>query len=778
MKRETESRSNRTKQKKRRLNPWRLAIFLALLLLFALSASAAGMVVYSLKDIPAFDQARLEGSVSTLLYDRNGDLVTEIGIQNRIPVELSAIPLEVQNAFLAAEDVRFYEHIGIDFRAIIRAFYHNLRGGGIHEGGSTITQQLAKNCFLTPERTLKRKIQEAVLALQIERHYHKQEILELYLNQIYFGEGAYGIQAAARTYFNKDVSSLTLAEGALLAAVPKAPSLYSPFRNPQAALNRRNLILDNMVRYGFIKPEEAAAIKEEPLRLNPGNNREKGYPYPYFVDYVTDRLVDEYGVNRVFRAGLRVYTTLDPRIQQITEQALQNEKNFPPSSRDENGNLQPQGSAVILNPHNGHILALVGGREYTHRRGLNRATDIYRQPGSAFKPIIAYGPAIEYLGYGPATVVDDIPVKFGNYPPKNYDGQYHGLVTLRTALRRSINIPAVKVLKDVGIERATGFAGRLGFEFTPGKEGLSLALGGVHKGVTPLQMAQAYAAFANQGVYTPAIAITRVETADGTVLDEFKPKMVRVMKPTTAYLITDMLRSAVEHGTGYRARLGSHPVAGKTGTTDDSKDIWFCGYTPDLVGVVWIGYDEPQEMPQAFGGLYPAQIWREIMSNVLKEIPPQDFTRPPGIVAATVDSKSGLLPGPLTPPEHQVTDLFVQGTVPTEVDNTHVLVEVCAASGLLPTEYCPERLTKVLIQLPYTVPSYVKDYAERVPTETCNLHAEPLPEDNGQDGVTLPGGEGVEPPAETPGQPPGESPPQPARQKQPEGETSFGDQND
>ncbi|HIE12563.1 MAG TPA: penicillin-binding protein 1A [Desulfotomaculum sp.] len=729
--------SKAKKRKRRRLNPWRLAFLLALLLLFLIGIGTAGAVVYSLKDIPVFDPKRLEGSYSTLLFDRHGKFITEIGTQNRIPVKLSAVPLEVQNAFLAAEDVRFYEHIGVDLRAIARALYHNLKGGGIREGGSTITQQLAKNCFLNPEQTLKRKIQEAVLALEIERHYRKQEILELYLNHIYFGEGAYGIQAASRIYFNKDVSSLTLTEGALLAAIPKAPSHYSPLRNPEAALSRRNIILNSMVRYGFITSEEARAAKAEPLGLKPGTNGQNGYPYPYFVDYVTDQLVDKYGVNQVFRGGLRVYTTLDPKIQKIAEQAVQDEKNFPASARDSEGRIQPQGAVVVLDHRTGHIKALVGGREYTHQRGLNRATDIYRQPGSAFKPIIAYAPAIEYLGYSPATVIDDIPYKFGKYRPKNYDGRYRGLITLRTALRRSINVPAVKLLKDVGITQATTFAERLGFEFVPGQEGLSLALGGLHKGVSPLQMAQAYAAFANGGVYVIPTAITKVMTRNDTVIDEFKPKTVRVMKATTAYLVTDMLRSAVENGTGWRARLGSRPVAGKTGTTDDSKDIWFCGYTPELVGVVWIGHDSPQEMPREYGGRYPAMIWHEIMSEALKDTPIQNFPRPPGIVTATVDSKSGLLPGPLTPPEHQVTDLFAQGTVPTRTDDTHVLAEICVTSGLLANEYCPERLTKVVIKLPYSVPSFVEDYNERMPTETCNIHSVP-PQDDETGSETLP----------------------------------------
>ncbi|MEW6173862.1 MAG: penicillin-binding protein 1A [Bacillota bacterium] len=749
---------NRTRKKKKRLNPWRLLILVVLLMLFSLGVGAAGVFVYSLKGMPTFDPNRLEGSLSTTLYDKNGDPITSIGTQNRVPVKLSAVPIEVQDAFLATEDVRFYDHIGVDPRAIFRALYRDLVGGGIREGGSTITQQLARTCFLSQEQTLKRKIQEAILALQIERHFQKQEILQLYLNNIYFGEGAYGIQAASNTYFNKDVSQLTIAEGALLAAVLKGPSLYSPFRDPQAALTRRNAVLDNMARYNFISAEKAESAKNEPFKLNTGTSAGKGYPYPFFVDYVTDQLVAKYGVSQVFRAGLKVYTTLDPKIQEIAEKAVQNPKNFPPSRRDSEGRLEPQGAVVVLDPHNGQIKAFVGGREYTHQRGLNRATDIYRQPGSAFKPIIAYGPAIEELGYGPATVIDDIPVQFGNYTPKNYDGKYRGLITMRTAVTDSINVPAVRVLQKVGLAKAEEFASRLGIEFSPGQEGLSLALGGLYKGVTPLMMAQAYGAFANQGVYVPPTAITKVTTRSGAVLDEFTPKRVRVMKATTAYLVTDMLQSVVERGTGRRARLGAHPVAGKTGTTDESKDVWFCGYTPELVAVVWIGHDNPKAMPREYGGSYPAIIWREIMSEALKDAPSQNFVRPPGITAATVDSKSGLLPGPLTPPEHQVTDLFAQGTIPTSVDNTHVLVDVCATSGLLATEYCPERLSKVLVKLPYSVPSYVNDAAERVPTEKCNVHGGLFPGDGGDSGNGQPPGGPESPPVTSPDPETGELP--------------------
>ncbi|ACX52788.1 penicillin-binding protein, 1A family [Ammonifex degensii KC4] len=714
-----------SRRRKKRLSFFRLFLLLTSLLVLFMMAGGAGAVIYSLKDLPSFDPQKLSGNSSTLLYDSQGKLIAEVGTQYRIPVKLGEIPLEVQNAFLAVEDARFYEHIGIDFRGILRALWNNLTKKGIYEGGSTITQQLARNCFLSQERTWKRKIQEAILALAIERHYRKQEILEFYLNHVYFGAGAYGIQAAARTYFNKDVSQLTLEEGALLAGLVQAPSAYSPFENPKAALERRNMVLDAMVRWGFLDPARAQALKEKPLKLNPGTTG-SGVPGAYFVDYVTEQLVAKYGADRVFREGLRVYTTLDSRIQEIAERVLNDPQNFPPSVRDEQGVLQPQAAVVIIDPQTGSILALVGGRgQPLVRQGFNRAVHARRQPGSAFKPLIAYAPAIEYLGYAPATVFDDIPVRFGSYEPRNYDGRYRGLITLRTALTYSVNTVAVQLLDKVGMDKATEFVSRLGIKIDPRREKLGIALGGLDEGVTPLQMAQAYAALANQGRLVPATAILRVETRAGAVLEEHRLQPVQVMKPTTAYLVTDMLRSAVERGTGQNARLGKWPVAGKTGTTDANRDAWFCGYTPQLVGVVWMGYDTPQTMKGEYGGGRPALIWRKIMAEALRDTPPRDFPRPPGIVTATVDGKSGLLPGPLTPPEDLVTDIFAEGTVPSRVDDTRVLVELCATTGLLATEYCPEKVTNVLIKCPYQVPSFVEDYHLRVPSATCNLHQQP-----------------------------------------------------
>ncbi|KFI35671.1 penicillin-binding protein [Peptococcaceae bacterium SCADC1_2_3] len=714
--------------KKRRLNKFRAFVFVLGFLVFIGAGAAFGLFVVSIKDLPVWQENWLSFNTPTVLYDQEEKLIASVGTKNSLPVKIKDIPLQVQQAFIAVEDERFYQHHGIDFQAIARAAWYNLKSGGIYQGASTITQQLVKISFLSapdalPERTLKRKIQEAILAFLLERRLSKKEILERYLNEIYFGEGAYGIKAAAQTFFAKEPEELNLAETALLAGLPQSPNNYSPFQSPSRAIKRRDQVLQAMLKNNFIVQKQLEEVKKVSLSqiLKPGKRNQ--YPYPYFVDYVTEQLVKSYGEEMVYKGGLRVYTTLDIHIQKAAEKVLANNNNFPSSVRDGNGIVQPQGAAIILDPQNGCIKALVGGREHTHIRAWNRATRETRLPGSALKPIVVYGPAIELKGLGPASIVDDIPVKYGSFTPHNYDGRYRGLVTLRTALAYSLNVPAVKILMDeVGLPQALSFARALGIPLEDKVQGPSTALGGLHKGVTPLQMAAAYGAFANQGTYFEPAVILKVETSNGKVLYEHQLKPYPVMKPTTAFLVTDMLKSVIVNGTGAKARL-NRPAAGKTGTSDLGKDLWFCGYTPELVGVVWIGYDKSKKaMPYEFGGRYPALIWRQIMREALQNSPARDFPRPAGIVTATVDSKSGFLPGPNTPPDHTATDYFIEGTVPTTEDHTHVLVEVCALTGQLANEYCPERVTKMLVKLPYQVPDYVEDYSLRVPPGQCSLH--------------------------------------------------------
>ncbi|OPX86667.1 MAG: Penicillin-binding protein 1F [Pelotomaculum sp. PtaB.Bin104] len=712
------------RRRRRKLNLRRLVFLLFWLGVITFGCFGCQAVYSSIIGLPNVSQGSLETGASTLIYDKDGNLLTQIGAKNSIPVDLKTIPETVRNAFLAVEDPQFYQHHGFSLRGIARAAWKDLTSGEIREGGSTITQQLVKVSFLTPETTFKRKVQELILAIEVERHYTKDEIFEMYLNNIYFGEGAYGIQAASQTYFGKEIAKVqTLEEAALLAGLPQAPSAYSPYRDPEAALARRNIVLDSMVRNNYISESQASKAKAKQFKLSSSKPPDRQYPCPYYLDYVTEKLIEKYGETEVFKGGLKVYTALDKRIQQIAEDEMAQNSNFPASKADANNVLQPQGAIVLLDPSTGYIRALVGGRDHTQMRQWNRATQTSRQPGSAFKPIAAYGPAIEYKGMGPASVIDDIPTKYGSYEPKNVDGRYRGLITLRDALTHSVNVVAVKLLMDsVGLNEAIRFASGLGIKLDPKVHGASMALGGLHTGVTPLQMAGAYGAFANGGYYIEPTAILKVEKADGIILEQNVPKRHQAMKATTAYLVTDMMQSVVRSGTGTGAQIG-RPAAGKTGTTDDGKDIWFVGYTPDLVGAVWIGYDTPTAMPQAFGGTYPARIWREVMSKALNNVSAKDFARPAGLETATVDSKSGLLPGPNSPSNSTVTDLFAEGTVPSHTDDVHVFYEVCLASGQTPTEFCPDRLMKSLIKLPYSVPSSVEDYNLRVPVGSCPIHS-------------------------------------------------------
>ncbi|MFA5384396.1 MAG: penicillin-binding protein 1A [Eubacteriales bacterium] len=709
------------KKRKKRLNPARLILLIVSIAFIVSLSGGLFILATSIIDLPALDENKLYSSAASSYYDQDGNLFARIGEENREIVKIKDIPVSTQEAFIAIEDVRFKSHHGVDLRGIARAFWRDLTGGSMEQGASTITQQLVKLSFLTPEKKVKRKIQEAILSVMVERLYSKGEILEMYLNKVYFGNGAYGIQSAARTYFDKNVDQLTLSQSAFLAGLLKAPNYYSL---PEKAADRRNVVLDTMLKYGFISLDQADEAEKEPLNIEEGLKKNL-YPYPYFIDFVTKQLIEDFGEETVYKGGLQVYTTMDRQAQQAAEKTLDSSKKFPASWRDSQNILQPEGAAIFIDPQTGYIRALVGGREHTHQLQLDRATMAHRQPGSSFKPIIDYAPAIELKGMGPASVIDDIPVSYGSYTPHNYDGVYLGLITMRTAVTRSINIPAVKTLVDhVGISNAVNFAKGLGITVDP-NDGASMALGGLDKGVTPLQMAAAYSAFANGGFYIEPTAILKVEDQEGRILKEYQSDPEQAMKPTTAFLITSMLKDVVERGTGTNARL-NRPAAGKTGTTDEGKDLWFVGYTPSLAGAVWIGYDTPKSMPYEFGGRYPALIWKQVMQEALKNIPATNFRQPAGIVQATVDNKSGFLPGPNTPAEDMTTDLFVKGTVPTEADNTHVLVEICAQTGLLASEYCPDRITRIMIKLPYSLPDQVAgkvaDHLIRAPEKACTEH--------------------------------------------------------
>lgn len=499
-----EKRSQRSHQqqrspKKGNATKHKTLLGIAIVLLVMLTGIGCGFLTASMntKSDLADD---IRPPASSLVYDANGNEIATIhAAENRMPVKLDQVPKNLQDAFVAVEDNRFYDHIGVDPRGIARAIWANLRGRTVSEGGSTITQQLAKNAYLTQDRTLKRKIQEVFLALRLEHQYTKSEILELYLNQIYFGQGAYGVQAAARTYFGKDVEDLTLNECAMLAGIPKSPNYYSPLNNLQAAQERKSTVLDQMVKYGYLDSATAEKTKTEKLDLvKPDPKSEDKGEASYFVDYVTQKLIDKYGADAVYKDGLQVYTTIDMDMQRAAEKAM---KGLPNGRKDSNGVMQPQGSLVAIDPHTGYVKAMVGGRGTDQ---FNRATMAERQPGSAFKPFV-FAAALENK-FTPSTVINDSPIKIGDWEPQNDEHTFSGPVTMRQVAQHSMNVPTVKIAQKLGIEKVLYYAEEMGIT-TLVKDGphndnnLSSALGGLTKGVTPLELTSAYGTFANKGVH-------------------------------------------------------------------------------------------------------------------------------------------------------------------------------------------------------------------------------------------------------------------------------------
>ncbi|WP_281519801.1 transglycosylase domain-containing protein [Acidaminococcus timonensis] len=590
---------------------------LALILVGFLSVAAFfALAKFTTAKILTKDMAPM---ASSQFFDAKGNLITTVDSEeDRIPVTIDKTPKNLQHAFLAAEDIRFYEHGGIDFRGIGRAIYTYVRWGEV-QGGSTITQQLAKNYFLTQEQTLSRKLHEAFIALQIEQKYTKNEILEMYMNQIYFGQGSYGVETAANTYFGKHVQDLDLAQCAMIAGIPKSPNYYSPLSNPKAAKERQKTVLEQMAKYGFITKEQADEAYAEPLTYkslneSPGSKK-------YFIDYVIQLLVDKFGPDAVYKQGLKVYTTLDPDMQKAAEKAA---AQTPTYYTDSNKLKQPQSSIVAVDPKTGFIKAMIGGRGTDQ---FNRAVMAERQPGSAFKPFV-YMNAFEQ-GATPSDTVQDSPIP-GDWNPQNYDRSFHGTVTYRTALTYSYNVPAVKVAMKYGPEKIVKLAKKFGITtLVDDDENAVIALGGLTHGVTPLEMAGAYGGIANMGKFNKPTPIIKILDRNGKVLYEHKANPTQVVKPETAYMMISMMEDVMTRGTGRGAAI-NRPCAGKTGTTSDYHDAWFVGFTPDLACAVWIGDDNNDSLGGMTGGDEPATLWRTFMSNALADTPASDFEAPDG----------------------------------------------------------------------------------------------------------------------------------------------------
>lgn len=615
----------RTKKK----GPFRSIRIMAALVLVIIAGLMFGYIFAAYQSLPEVGN-NMRPAVSSQVFDSQGKLITTLhSDQNRLPIDINKVPKNLQNAFIAAEDNRFYDHIGVDPIGILRAVVTNLTNRGIAQGGSTITQQLAKNAFLSQDQTLKRKIQEAILALELERKYSKKEILEMYMNQIYFGRGAYGIQTAAHTYFGKDVGDLTLAECAMIAGLPKSPNYYSSSVNEATA--RKNVVVGQMEKYGYITPSQAEEAKKSSLDIKQKSTSNTTDETAYFIDYVTQEIAQKYGDDALYKDGLKIYTTLDTDKQHAAVQAM---RHLPETHTDDQGLTQPQGAIISIDPKTGHILAMVGGRG---QDSFNRASMAVRQPGSAFKPFV-YMTAMEH-DMTPDTIMEDKKVEYGGWSPHNADNSYQGRMPLWKALALSVNTVAVQLADKVGPSNVIANAKKLGIttlveDGSPNDDNLaSAALGGLTKGVTPLEMAAAYGAFANKGVYIKPTAIVKILDRNGNVLEDNSSDVqkTQVMSEKTAYEMTSMLEGVIARGTGTAASIG-RPAAGKTGTTDDNHDAWFIGYTPDIVTAVWVGDDTgSQSLGEIYGGTVPAQIWHDYMASAVSGTSADDFDVPAGM---------------------------------------------------------------------------------------------------------------------------------------------------
>ncbi|PHV70675.1 penicillin-binding protein [Sporanaerobium hydrogeniformans] len=823
---EKDNKKNPNKQKrtKGKILTFRILFMAIVIGLFAIVGGGLGIFIGIIKSTPDVSQLQLKPTTNftSFVYDENNvEIDTFSGADNRIYVTLDKIPTYLRDAFIALEDERFYEHNGIDIRGIFRAIVKNLQSGTFSEGASTITQQLIKNNILTTEKKLTRKIQEQYLAVEFEKLYDKDMILEYYLNTIALGEGVKGVQAASQRYFGKDVSELTLAESAVIAVITQAPTRYNPIRNPQNNREKVEIALQKMYEQGMITEEQKnAALAEDPYK----NIKEVDQIYQeksghsYFVDAVLQQVIDDLQAqkgmtsteanNLIYGGGLSIYTTLDQRMQGIVDTYIEDESLYPQSAyqlklsysvsvkkagEDKISNYggegivkseediesfkkdkletwgitsadkiqketllripQPQAAFVVMDYRNGQVKALSGGRGDKAGRGFNRATAATRQPGSTFKILAAYAPALDTGVISANTLLIDEPITLQNpggkpYSPRNWDGKFEGPTPIRRAIYKSMNVLAVKTTQLVGIDTAYDYLQNFGFTTLSANDKVqSLPLGGLTKGVTPLELNAAFGAIANDGMYVQPILYTKVLAHDGTVLldntsEAHAQKSHQVIKTDTAHILTDMMQDVMTQpeGTGRRLRstFNSMPVAGKTGTTTNSVDLTFAGYTPYYVATIWTGHDTQKEI--VANGSYHLDIWGKIMNEIHEGLPYKTFPKPNISDDSVMEVKLCKLSGKLATelceadPDHVIeSEYFTKDTVPTETCDIHVEVDVCKESGKIANEYCPKDiLEKRIIKRDTTSQDPV------IRGEICDIHGsvidepeEELPDDEG-----------------------------------------------
>jgi len=740
---------------RRRLRVFVMYVEVVALVLLAIVLGSIAYAFWSLsRNLPSgLDVAQYSPTEATKIISSDGVVLANIFEENREIVPITDIPDDLQHATVAIEDSRFYNHVGIDVRGIGRALMENLRTGHISQGGSTLTQQLARNVYLTREKKLSRKLQEIILALKIERNFSKEQILELYLNQVYYGSGAYGVQTAANVYFGKNVKDLTLAECALIAGLPQKPSVFNPHENLEAAVARRDVVLARMEELGYITDEQCESAKNEQVEL--ARLKPKGiakYKAPWFVTYVIKEVTKDLGPDQVYRGGLRIYTTLNYEMQEIAEKALREGV-----ARSKYGNVS-QGALVSIEPQTGHIKAMVGGVNPDFAKDqFNRAAQARRQPGSSFKAFV-YTAAIDN-GYDPYYRVSNSRITFNSggskpWTPKNYNGRYGGTYSLTQAVAQSVNVVAVRMAEKVGIDEVIKYARLCGIQSDLPRN-LSLALGSAV--VTPLELTSAYGVFAARGMRAEPICVIKITDREGSIIKENTPQTAQVLSQQTADAMSEMFRAVVTSGTGRRVRYSVPNAHGKTGTTNEDKDAWFVGYTPELVTGVWVGNDNSTAMRNIWGSTGCLPIWEEFMKKGVgiykREHAPKQETAPVAVDPSKQPGDRNRRTNETTPqqPESNMVTICVQSgeiatpncgatykvnasaataqlatcTVhgprrspapePTQAkppDNTqdgYVALPICSDSGRIATIYCPEWRTR-------------RFRAGEAPTQLCTTH--------------------------------------------------------
>ncbi|MEO3944540.1 PBP1A family penicillin-binding protein [Gorillibacterium sp. CAU 1737] len=641
--------SNRTPQKKpvrkkKKMNKKKVFLLLLIAAALAIVIALAGYVfiLYSGQKALKENENKFVMSQASIIYDVDKNEIAKLydAEGNREIAKYEEFPDMLIDAFVATEDKRFWDHSGVDPQSILRAIAKDIVQRRAAEGGSTITQQLAKNMFLNADKTFFRKATEMSMAMALEERFDKKEIMEMYLNRIFFGNSSWGVKTAAKTYFGvTDLKKLELWQVATLAAMPKAPSYYNPIKNPEKSLERRQVVLTLMYNQGYITKEQMdEAWDVEYVRPAKSTGTASTSIFDSFKDYVVQEAADQYGIDedKLARGGYKIYTTLNRNAQKVMDTAYKNNDLF---QEDMNGERM-QSSMVILDNATGGIVAMIGGRDYEYKMTFNRAANMARSPGSSIKPLLVYAPALESGAYTRYSQLNDTRTDFNGYSPRNADGKYEGKVSLEYAVKRSKNVPAVSVLQDIGVKTGKAFAEKLGLTFDKTDNNLALALGGMAHGVSPLQMAQAYSAFPNNGILHEAHAIVEITNVDGNTAAEFKTKAKQVMSAETAWTMTEILQTVVQSGgTGTKAAM-NRPVAGKTGSTQMTiaglekynTDLWFAGYTPEWTAAVWMGFDNTNKSHYiTMGSGSAAAIFKAVMQEALSGYPVKSFARPDGV---------------------------------------------------------------------------------------------------------------------------------------------------